>query len=356
MTRNFSLLMLAALLWSSCGSAPRLQRFERSWPQMGTEFRVVLFCADARQAGAALDAAQARVAALNAKLSDYDADSELSSLSRQSQSAPMSAALPVSLDLWRVLEHGQQVADRSAGAFDMTLGPYVQLWRRSVRQEELPRPRHLMAAKAAVGWRAMLLEEETRSVRLTLPNMRLDLGGIAKGYALDEVMMVLRKHGITRALVDGGGDLLLGDAPPGRAGWRIAFDTSAAGESLAVAHSLQQAAEMEAFLDRDIAVLSNLAVATSGGSERFVEIDGQRYSHLIDPSTGLGLQEPCIVTIFAEGAMSADAWASAACVLGPDRALALIESLPQVEARAWTAQKGQGHPCETSGFSKRMRP
>src|SRR5262249_14682100 len=124
-------------------------------------------------------------------------------------------------DLWTVLERSQALAKRTDGAFDVTVGPVVNLWRKARREKKLPPADRLAEARAAVGWRNVELDSRARTGKLLVPDMRLDLGAIAKGYAVDEALKVLREHGITRALVAGGGDMAAGEAPPGNPGWRI---------------------------------------------------------------------------------------------------------------------------------------
>jgi thiamine biosynthesis lipoprotein len=146
--------------------------------------------------------------------------------------------------------------------------------------------------------------------------MQLDLGGIAKGYAGDEVLRVLAGFGITRALADAGGDLVLGDAPPASCGWRVAVGTvDAAGRRV-----------------EEVRCLANIAVATSGDTYRYLEADGTRYSHIIDPATGMGLTSRREVTVLAPTGMQADALASAVSVMG-EAGLALGTRLPGVAIR-----------------------
>jgi hypothetical protein len=149
---------------------------------------------------------------------DYDSDSELS---RLSQSSGQGQAVVVSPDLWAVLSRAQALAERTEGAFDVTVGPYVNLWRKARRDKALPSAERLARARASVGYRNVRLEPAARTVELMVPDMRLDLGGIAKGYAIDEALKVLWKQGVRSALVSGGGDLAVTAAPPGRKGWRI---------------------------------------------------------------------------------------------------------------------------------------
>lgn len=297
---------------------------------MGTTFRLVLYAPDPESAGAAAEAAFERIAALDASLSDYDAASELRRLSASSQGGAMAAPVEVSRELFEVLAHARQVSERTDGAFDVTVGPFVRLWRRSARQGELPSAARLAAAALAVGYQHVVLDEDARTVRLQCGGMRLDLGGIAKGYALDEALAVLRDLGIDRALVDGGGDVAVGEPPPGSAGWRVAVEGSA---SVTL-------------------ILARAAVATSGDAYRGVTIDGVRYSHVVDPRTGLGVTSRITATVVAPTGMHADALASALCVLGTEAGLALIETQAGVEARVVT---GKGRPrsaYETSGFAQ----
>jgi thiamine biosynthesis lipoprotein len=202
-----------------------------------------------------------------------------------------------------VLVEARRVAEATGGAFDVTAGPFVRLWRRSVRQGELPSEARLAEARAASGWDKLVLHEQGRSVELLAADMRLDLGGIAKGYALDEALAVLRANGIDAALVDGGGDVIAGDPPPGEVGWRVLVSPRGPGGE----------AEM-------LLILANEAVATSGDVEQFVEIDGRRFSHIVSTATGLGLEHRVSASVIAPTGMRADALATAVCVLGGRRA------------------------------------
>src|SRR5262249_47148011 len=183
----------AALIWATAplaAAAPvdELQRFSRTELHMGVEFEVVLYSNDARLAEQALAKAMARIAALDRALSDYDPESELSKLSETSTVPPVNTtgnfpAVKVSDELWTVLAASQEISQQSQGAFDVTVGPLTKLWRRARRWKELPDPESLAAAKASVGWEFLNLDPQTKTVQLRRPNMRLDLGGIAKGYA-----------------------------------------------------------------------------------------------------------------------------------------------------------------------------
>lgn len=314
---SFALALLAPV-FASCAAPSgtradgELERFEFAEPHMGTEFRLILYASGPDVASSAARAAFARIAELDARLSDYRADSELSRLGAASDGGPMPAPAPISADLARVLARALEVAAASEGAFDPSVGPFTRLWRRSARQRELPAPARLAEAAAAVGWRFVELDAFAGTARLRARAMRLDLGGIAKGDALDQALAVLAAHGIERALIDGGGDLRAGLPPPGRAGWQVAIEQG--GPPLRLE-------------------LASAALATSGDAYQHVVIDGVRYSHIVDPATGLGLTRPTAASVLASDGIGADALASALCVLGPERGAALAESLPGVEAR-----------------------
>jgi thiamine biosynthesis lipoprotein len=295
---------------------------------MGTVFRIVLFAPDEGDARAAAEEAFARIRELDEKLSDYDRESELSRLcARAAESAP-TPAVEVSADLIEVLNRAQEIARRSAGAFDPTLGSLVRLWRRSARQGELPTPARLAEAREAAGFEKLELDLEGRRVRLLARGLALDLGGVGKGFACDQALACLARAGFPSALVDGGGDLALGRAPPGEAGWIVELTPFGAGSSAALS-------------------LSNCGVATSGDRYQSVEIDGRVYSHVLDVRTGLGLERRVAVTVIAPDATAADAWATALSVLDPAAGIELMEELEGHEARVLVLDPGGREPLES---------
>ena len=309
-----------------------LERFEYTEKQMGVPFKLVLYSGRREAANRAQAAAFGLVKQLNASLSDYDGQSELSRLSRAS---PMTRAMAVSDPLWAVLRRSQDLALETGGAFDVTVGPYVKLWRRARRQKQLPSPERLAAAKDAVGFAHVQLDPDRHAVRLLKPNMRLDLGGIATGYAVDEMLRVLREHGISRAMVDASGDIGAGDPPPGEVGWKIAIALPSA----------------KAVLNQYV-LLSNRAITTSGDAFQFVEIGGKRYSHIVDPHTGLGLTDHSNVTVLAADCITADSLATAVSVLGPDEGLRLIERTPGAAAQIIVGNDAQPRVYHSQRWSR----
>ena len=318
--------MKAALLticlgWLSAGFATGgaeipsadLRRYDFSGPGMATTFRISLYADDEAKAEAAVDACFKRVEHLNAVCTDYDPSSELMRICAPGVKFP----LRVSAELFDLLKRAVSLAETTGGAFDPTCGHLTQLWRRTRRQGRLPPPDRLHAAMAATNWRRIFLDEGTLSVTLA-PGTLLDLGGIAKGYAADECLRILRLHGLPHAIVAAGGDIRIGASPPGADGWEYRI------------RAFADATESEDQLSMRGA---NLAVSTSGDLYQFVEIDGVRYSHIIDPRTGLGLTRRVACTVFAADGATSDALATAMCVLGPDEGRRLAERLPGVEVR-----------------------
>ncbi|MCE9544312.1 MAG: FAD:protein FMN transferase [Planctomycetia bacterium] len=315
--------------------AGQLTRFEYQQVHMGSLFKIVFYAAQRSVANDAARAAFARINAINQALSDYDPQSELCRLSAGS---PSPKPVPVSADLWSVLRQSQQLAERSDGAFDVTVGPLTTLWRRSRRERKLPTTQELAAARAAVGYGLLKLDPSHKTAQLLKPNMRLDLGGIAKGFAADEAQRVLTAHGITRALVAASGDIAVADPPPDAAGWKIALAPLRAddGTELSPARML---------------VLSHKGISTSGDGEQHVVIDGTRYSHIVEPHTGLGLPTISSVTIVAPNCTTSDAMATAVDVLGPKKGIALVESTPGVEGIFVLRRKNNSETIMSRGFA-----
>jgi thiamine biosynthesis lipoprotein len=309
-----------------------LTRFESTERHMGVPFKIILYAPDAAAANRAFEAAFAQVEAINRILSDYDPDSELSRLSHAS---PTPKPVPLSEPLWTVLERSQAMAERTGGAFDVTVGPYVRLWRRARRSRQMPPPDRMAEAKAAVGYRYLELDPATHAARLLKPNMRLDLGGIAMGYAVDETVRLLRVRGLTRALVDASGDIAVSEPPPGKQGWEIeALPLSADGTP-----------------SRRV-LLRNAAITTAGDAFQHVDIAGKRYSHIVDPRTGLGTTDSLGVTVIASDCITADGLDTAICVLGVDAGLKLVGDTPGAEAFLVRPSPHGVETFESPGFAK----
>ena len=251
---------------------------------MGTLVTITLYADSPEQAQQGFVTAFRRIEQLDSIFSDYKPNSELSHV----------CDAAVSPELLRVLRYSQQLAAETDGAFDITVGPLTRLWRGARKTKHLPGAAELTEALSRSGYRKL----DVDPVRCLVPGMQLDAGGIAKGYAADEALEALRSAGIRSALVAMSGDITASDAPPGRAGWRVRVQ------------------EYEVSLE-------NQAVSTSGDQYQFVVIDGVRYSHILDPRTGIPLRNSRTVSVIADRGMEADALATTISVIGLELAKGL---------------------------------
>jgi thiamine biosynthesis lipoprotein len=295
------------------------QRYEAARRLMGVSWTITAYAESKERAEAAVGAAFDEVARLERILSDYDPESELSRLSARS---PVTAT--VGDDLWKVLERANWFRDASGGAFDPTVGPLTTLWRQARRAGRLPDPDKLAAARLAVGPSTLQCDATGRSVELRRPGMRLDLGGIGMGHAVDAAMDVLDRHGIRSAMIDASGDIAVSSPPPGKTGWRIAVEPLQGGMG-----------------DGGAIEIVDAAITTSGDAYQAVEIDGVRYSHIVDPRTGVGVVGPSAVSVIAADCTTSDAAATAASVLGPEAGGRFIEGLPGAAARFQWVERGE---------------
>jgi len=270
-----------------------LERFTFTQVHMGMTARIVVYAPNQAKAETACEAAYKRIAEIDSIMSDYRQDSELMKFCAKAGGP----AMPVSKDLYRVFERGLEVSKHSDGAFDITAGPIIRLWRQARRNGKLPKAAEIDSAKSKSGWRNLILSKRDTTARLAIAGMQVDLGGIAKGYACDEAVRVLKKHGLKSALVEMGGDLVLSDAPPGTKGWTIRVPNAG------VEHA---PVDMQ---------LKNCAVSSSGDTEQFTVIEGVRYSHVIDPRTGLALTNRVQATVVARDGLTSDPLSTALSIV-----------------------------------------
>lgn len=301
-----NILPLICIVGAILGADPtpqgNLRLVTQTQKHMGTDFTIQIAGAEGRDTEPAMKAAFEKIAALDRTMTDYDPASELSKLSA---SSPHANPVAVSDDLGKVLFAARQASEATEGAFDVTVGPLTKLWRQARRQKKIPDAEKLAAALDAVGYQHLYVAKDDRdqwTVQLTKPNMRLDLGGIGQGYAADAALAVLKEHGFSAALVNASGDIVVGDAPPGTKGWKVGLTAINPKEP-----------------PTKFVMLKNSAISTSGDAYQYVEFSGQRYSHIVDPQTGLGLTTPMAVTVIASDGTAADVYASGLCVLGPKK-------------------------------------
>jgi len=246
----------------------------------------------------------ARVERLTAKAGE----GELARLNRAAHSGPVE----VSEELFNLLEEALRYRELTLGKFDISLGKLIDLWGFGSEEEAPHVPAEEEIAPLLAG-REVILDKDKRTVRLG-PNAELDLGGIAKGYAVDRAIEVLKEHGVSSALVDAGGDIRVLGRKRGRP-FRIG-----------VQHPRKEAEVLGI-----VELAGGRAIATSGDYERYFTEDGVRYHHILDPATGRPARGSISATIIAPTALEADALATGVFVLGPEAGLALIERLPEVE-------------------------
>jgi len=306
----------------------KLWQFRETHLGVDVEHRV--YAADEAVAKVASQAAYARIDELNQIFSDYDTESEISRLCRTQ------GAVKVSPELWFLLTKAELIHDQTDGAFDVTVGPLIKQWRRARRKKELPTAEQIATAQALIGMSQLKRSAVDMTVEIQQAGMQLDFGGIAKGYVAEEAYKILATHGCPQSLVSVAGDIFAGDAPPDSPGWRIG-----------IAPLDRPDGEPSRYVN-----LEQQAISTSGDAFQYVEIAGVRYSHIVDSKTGLGLTERSSVTVIAPHGWMADGYATAVCLVGPQRGLKLLNSLPKTAGLIVTINE-RGIPVtqESTGFA-----
>lgn len=275
--------------------------------KMGSPFNLVLVTDDSLKAVRLAQECFALVDTLNGLFSDYDSTSELSRLNASAGKEPMI----VSSRLWNLLISSRLAWLQSKHAFDISIGPLSRLWRKARKEKRFPDSSAVAERKALVGFQQLHLNPADHSVYLPHQGMQLDLGGIAKGYAAQEVVNYLTRKGITRSLADAGGDMAMGQPPPNSRGWTIGVNVPETTDDL---------------LPRKL-LLQNKAVATSGDAYQYIEHKGKRYSHIADPRTGYGISSQRNVTVIADNGALADWLATACSILSIKEAMQLTKKL-----------------------------
>jgi thiamine biosynthesis lipoprotein len=275
---------------------------------MGTAIRVELWADDRANGEAAISAVMDEMCRIDATMSPFKPDSELSHINRDAARR----ALPVSPEMFHLIARSIEFSRLSDGAFDITFASVGDLYdyRRGIR----PTEEELARGRAAIGYQNLILDPQARTVRFARAGVRIDLGGFAKGHAVDNGAAILRRYGITSGVVTAGGDTRVVGDRRGRP-WAVGIrDPRRA--------------------DRIVAVLplEDAALSTSGDYERFFEVDGVRFHHLIDPKTGRSPTNVHSVTIVAADGLTTEGLSKSVFVLGVERGLQLVESQPGVDA------------------------
>lgn len=304
--------LMSLLLSAAQGQG--LQRYEYRRMHMGTEFHLILYAPDPESGLRAAEAAFARVEHLDRVMSDFREDSELSLVNRHAYEAPV----VVSPELFEILLRSREIWAATEGAFDVTVGPLTRIWRQARLDGRAPDPETIEKLRETCGMEKVLLNRMTRSVRLTNPRTRLDLGAIGKGFAADEVLRLLAQLGLDRALVDAGGDLVAGEAPPNRSGWTVGIAET--GRKLTLRHR---------------------AAATSGNWYQRIDDGERRLSHVLDPRTGFAVESDRQVTVIAPDGTTADALATAFSVLTVEESQRVSRRFESIEVLSFLLAERQ---------------
>ncbi|NIR00561.1 MAG: FAD:protein FMN transferase [Gemmatimonadales bacterium] len=290
---------------------------------MGTTVEVFLYASTRDRAAELFEAAFQEIERVEEALSTYRSTSEISRINTTAAHRPVVTDPEVFSLIVRALEYGR----RTGGAFDITVGPLVKAWGFFRGDGHYPSADALSEARARVGWQHVALDKAQRTIRFLTPGLELDMGGIGKGFALDRAARVLRRHGVDSALLGAGQSSYVAiGAPPDARGWPITVPSPH--------HPARALSSIQ---------LRDQALSTSGSDRQYFELDGRRYSHIIDPRTGMPVTGMVQVTVIAPTATDSDALSTALFVLGRERAAALIEGMEGKAALLVTDDGGEEH-------------
>ena len=281
---------------------PSLELVRRSEPLLGTFVTITVYGENRERLHAAVSAAFEEFRRIDGLMSLHRADSELSQVNARASIEPVA----ISADLFRVITKAQEIAGITEGSFDITIRPLAELWGFIWKEYHLPTAEQLEDVLPRVNYRLVQLDAEHRTVHFRLAGVSLDLGGIAKGFAVDCAIEKLWSGGVSTAMVKAGGDLRVIGAPPGKTNWIVQLeDPAKEGRRTSVQ-------------------LRDAALSTSGNYENFFEIGGVRYSHILNPRTGWPVQGIAACTVIAPTCVDSDAMATACFVYGVEKSLAKL--------------------------------
>lgn len=297
--------------------------------KMGSPFHIILIDGDSAKAAAIARNSFQLVDSFNRIFSDYDTTSELSKLNAQAGIRPVK----LSPALWDMILQSKKAYELSKGVFDITVAPLSTVWRKARKNNQFPDENLIKSTRRLIGFSKLVLDSLEHSVYLPVRGMRLDLGGIAKGYTAEKLVRFIRNNGIQKCLVDAGGDMVMGEAAANSGGWTIGVNIPETTDEL-LPDKLQ---------------LQNRSVATSGDAFQYIEHNGKKYSHIINPLTGYGITSQRNVTVIADNGTLADWLATAASILPLSAAKKLAESL-HASLLITEIEKGKIVSYQTSDF------
>ena len=311
-------------------SHAQLQRFTYTMPKMGSPFTIIFYAADSVKATATANECFVLVDSLVNILSDYTDSSELNRLC----ACAGNSSLICSPVLFDILLQSRQAWQISSGSFDITLGPVTRLWRKARKEKKFPDPLVVKEKLALTGFNKVRIDTITHAVSLQQAGMQLDLGGIGQGYIAQQVINYLRHQHIENALTDVSGDIVTIGKPPGTNGWTVAINLPESENELLSKHLL----------------ITNKSVTTSGDVYQYMEHDGKKYSHIVDPATGYGITSQRNVTVIADDGTTAD-WLTKACSILPVAKAKQLATRLHAEVLIAEIRKGKLVYYSSKGFS-----
>lgn len=328
-------LLITCCILTNIYAQAQHRKFSFQAPKMGSLFNIVIYSHDSASAAAAAAHAYRLIDTLNSIYSDYIPDSELNRLCARSGNGEW---IKLSQPLYSILHTAYLAGKISHGSFDITMGPLIRIWRIARHEKQLPVKDSLTAAKKKVGYRLISFKLISKSVRLKKAGMQLDLGGIAKGETAQKVCDRLLELGFPYALLDAGGDIVAGSVPPGVEGWKVGINIPG----------------KEDLMEQQL-LLRNKAVTTSGDLYQYVELNGKRYSHIVNPFTGHALTNSRNVTVISDKGIDAD-WLTKACsILSVKKCMKLIGKFSLTEVQIAVLENGKPKFYRSSGFAEYFR-
>ncbi len=326
--RVFFIIFFGCIVFSA---AAQMTRFSFTESKMGAPFTIVFYSKDSVQALSIAKRCFVLVDSFNFIFSDYIDTSELSNLSKTAGVNSM----PVKLSpaLYDILIQSKKAYELSEGAFDITMGPLSKLWRKARKQQLFPTDSTVRSIRNLIGFNKLIFDTLNKTVRLTQPGMQLDLGGIAQGYVAQKVIDFLLSQEITQALINASGDIVMSGAPVDKDGWVVGVNLPEKTDEL---------------LNQKL-ILKNRAVTTSGDAYQFIEKDGIRYSHIINPITGYGVTFHRNVTVIAADGATAD-WLATACSILSLKKAKKLASILGSEVLITELKRGRLKLNSTRGF------
>ena len=312
-------------------SEDRIEKYSFSQTCMGTTFKIVVYTQYSyTKTTAIIKQAYNLAEEMNSIFSDYMADSEVGKFNRCEPNKPQLAS-PYLLDLLKI---SRKINVSTKGSFDPTCGSLSKLWRLAKRTNKLPLSEELTLAKHACGFSNLKINYKSAHITKLNPLTRLDFGGIAKGYTADKMLKLLKNEGLPSSSIVAGGDIVTGEAPPGKDSWEV---------------------QIIPYRDKGVKPMTirvtNSAVSTSGNTEQTIKIKNQRYSHILDPTSGLGLIHNNAATVIAPSGTQSDPLATALCIGGKDT-LTIINKSPQCEAMLFNKRGKVIEKISSTGFNE----